>query len=225
MKRYILHRVMWFTIMVIYTVCLMCIVSVGSRNNDSVENIYENVKSIETSESVTELETTEPIPEETVMEVEIEEIETVETEPVEIVEVVEYYDVPLDEDLQDHIFKLCDERGIDPEIVIAIIERESMYDASVVGDGGSAKGLMQIWNIWHKDRIDRLGCTDLLDPYQNVTVGIDFLSELYDMGRGLEWTLTAYNGGFELANKHLANGTTSQYVECIYEICSELKKK
>ena len=39
-----------------------------------------------------------------------------------------------------------------------------------------------------------MNATNLLDPYQNVMVGIDFLAELLDMG-SLEWALEFYSGG------------------------------
>lgn len=39
-----------------------------------------------------------------------------------------YYDVNLTDDLQDYIFDLCNEYGVDEKIVIAVIEKESGYD-------------------------------------------------------------------------------------------------
>lgn len=109
--------------------------------------------------------------------------------------------VPLDAALQDHIFTMCDERQIDPALVFAVIWRESTYQAGKTGDNGAAAGLMQVQKRWHADRMERLGCDDLTDPLQNVTVGIDFLDELLDMEKGTEWALMCYNGGFSLANQ------------------------
>lgn len=122
-----------------------------------------------------------------------------------------YFDVPLEEGLQDYIFALCEESEIDPAIVIAMIKTESNFDSSAIGDKGNSKGLMQIQQRFHEDRMKRLMCTDLLNPYQNVTVGIDLLSELMDKGKGLEWALMAYNGGAAYANKYAASGTLSKY--------------
>lgn len=113
-----------------------------------------------------------------------------------IVPTKKYYDVPLDRELQDHIMKLCEIRSIDPAIVMAMIERESDYRADCIGDNGASKGLMQIQERHHKDRMETLNCTDLLDAYQNVAVGIDYLAELRDKYDGnIEMALVAYNMG------------------------------
>lgn len=56
-------------------------------------------------------------------------------------------------------------------LVLAIIEHESGYEFDKVGDGGQSKGYMQIYEKWHADRMKRLNCTDLMNPYQNVRVG------------------------------------------------------
>ena len=120
-----------------------------------------------------------------------------EPEPVEVVT----YPVPLDQELQDFIIRLCEEHHIEPGIVFAIIDRESDFRAHVIGDSGKSFGLMQIQKRWHEDRMERLGCDDLLDPYQNVTVGIDYLAELFNRSKGVEWALAAYNAGGSGANK------------------------
>lgn len=136
--------------------------------------------------------------------------------------VAEYYDVPLDNGLQDYIFELCDTYEIDPVIVIAMIGKESEYNAAAIGDSGHAFGLMQVQPRWHEGRIEDLGVTDLLDPYQNVLVGIDYLAELFDRGNSLEWTLMAYNGGFDHAYRHIERGTVSTYVTDVLVTSEEL---
>ena len=106
------------------------------------------------------------------------------------------YDVPLEDELQKHIIDTCEEYHVDPAIVMAMIERESTYHADSIGDDGNAFGLMQIWPYWHSGRMERLGCTDLLDPYQNVVVGIDYLAECIERYDGdVAKGLVAYNQG------------------------------
>lgn len=148
-------------------------------------------------------------------------------EPPEVIEPVEpktlYYDVPLSEDLQDHIFELCEIHNIDPALVIAVIRRESNYKASAIGDKGNSLGLMQIQPRWHQERMDRLNCPDLLDPYQNVTVGIDILSDLFDSGKSVEWVLMAYNGGRAYANRNWNAGVVSTYANKVLNIRDNLK--
>ena len=129
----------------------------------------------------------------------------------EPVTIARYFDVPLDWELQDHIVTVCEEYEVDPSIIVAMIERESTFNADVIGDSGNSLGLMQIQPRWHKERMERLGCEDLLDPYQNVMVGVDYISELIGMGRGMSWALMAYNGGPSYANKMVAAGEVSDY--------------
>ena len=135
------------------------------------------------------------------------------------------YDIPLDDELQDYIIETSEERGVDPAIIIAMIKRESQFDIDIVGDKGKAFGLMQIHPRWHSDRMEKLGVTDLLDPYQNVTVGIDIMAELLDGGESVEWALMAYNGGYAHANRHIEAGTLSEYATDVLEFAEELEMR
>ena len=55
---------------------------------------------------------------------------------------VSLYDIPLDPDLQRYTIETCEAYGITPEVVFAVMWRESRYEADAVGDGGRAYGLM-----------------------------------------------------------------------------------
>ena len=146
-------------------------------------------------------------------------------EPEEIpVADVKYFDVPLSEELQDHIFAECEARGIAPAIIISMIEQESQYDASVVGDDGESTGLMQVQTKWHGERMERLGVTDLLDPFENVTVGIDYLEELLSREDDLYWVLMAYNSGPEQAYNNIEAGKISDYALEIVERAAEMER-
>lgn len=153
------------------------------------------------------------------------------TEDIEDDEVVStklkqpFYDVPLDWDIQDHIVKVCEkyERRISPphlELVLAMIEVESDYNADAVGDEGKSFGLMQVKKSDHEDRMDRLGVTDLMDPYQNVIVGIDILNEKLLQYETLEKALTAYNAGDSGAETlYFSQGITmSPYAEEVLHV-------
>lgn len=112
------------------------------------------------------------------------------------VEMKATYDVPLDDELQFFIINVCEEHHIDPAVVMAVIDTESDFDADAVGDNGASFGLMQIQERWHRERMDKLGVTNLLDPYQNVVVGVDYLVELLDYYDGnMAKALIAYNAG------------------------------
>ncbi len=131
-------------------------------------------------------------------------------------------DIPLDRDVQAHVFNLCEQRDIDPAVVFAMIWRETRYDVDAIGDSGYAFGLLQIQPRWHGERMERLGCTDLLDPIQNITVGVDYLAEMIERGNGLEWALCAYNAGASGANKR---GGTSQYTREVMEEAERIRAK
>lgn len=104
------------------------------------------------------------------------------------------YAVNLDDDLQKYITKVCRDYGVSSSVVMAVIETESDCDPYCISDNGHSKGLMQIWEDEHKDRMERLGVTDLLDPKQNILCGVDFLAELMDIHNDAEWALSWYNG-------------------------------
>lgn len=102
-------------------------------------------------------------------------------------------DVPLDGDTQALLHAACDESGVPYALALAVIAQETGF-RNVTGDDGASCGYMQIQEQWHRDRMERLGVTDLTDPFGNFRVGCDYLAEL--MGRySLEEALTAYNSG------------------------------
>lgn len=138
------------------------------------------------------------------------------SEPVSVI-----WAVPMEEELQLHIANLCEEYHIKPELVLAVIGQESNYDAAAIGDSGRSFGLMQVQPRWHGDRMQQLGCTDLLDPYQNVIVGVDILAEKLE--GGLEWGLMAYNGGNQYADSMKARGEVSEYAESVIMLAEELE--
>lgn len=128
---------------------------------------------------------------------------------------------PTESEIYNYIFDECAEREIDPYMVMAMIQHESHWDADIIGDNGNAFGLMQIQPRWHAERIENLGVTDLLDPIQNISVGIDYIDELIDMGKGLDWALMCYNGGPALANRR----KNINYAITIQNTAAELAEK
>lgn len=76
--------------------------------------------------------------------------------------------------------------------MVALIEKESGYKFDKVGDDGHSIGYMQIYEECHRDRMERLNVTDLTNPYQNVLVGIDYLSELIERYGTIQDALAAY---------------------------------
>ena len=102
-------------------------------------------------------------------------------------------DVPLDGDLQSYLRAACEESGVEYTLMLAIIRKETGY-RNVKGDSGASWGYCQVQPRWHKARMERLGVTDLMDPFGNFRVACDYMAELlsrYDV----ESALTAYNSG------------------------------
>lgn len=128
------------------------------------------------------------------------------------------YDIPLEADLQLHIKELCETCGVDMPLVLAVIGQESNYDPTAIGDNGESIGLMQIQPKHHEARMERLRAINLSDPYQNVTVGIDILTELIKKENGWEWALTAYNAGSYKADYYKSLGEKSEYAESVLKL-------
>lgn len=133
------------------------------------------------------------------------------------------YDVPLGRGFQEFIRDTAEPKGVDPVLVIAVIGQESNYDGDIIGDNGSSFGLMQIQPKWHAERMERLGCEDLLNDWQNVEVGVDILAELLDKNHGTEWALMAYNGGEPYADAMAARGEVSEYAETVLMLVEDLR--
>ena len=131
----------------------------------------------------------------------IADVEVLRAEP-EVIEIevtyvdpVDLYDVPLDEELQRFMISKAEEIGIDPAVIFAMARKESTYDPAAIGDNGNSHGLLQIQPRWNMERMERLGCNDLMDPYQNVTVAVDLLDELIEKHGDIAVALTVYNFG------------------------------
>lgn len=139
-------------------------------------------------------------------------------------ELEKMYDVPLEPELQLYIKQLCDSYGVDMPLVLAIIGQESNYQHNIIGDDGDSIGLMQIQPQHHQSRMDRLGVTNLLEPKENVTVGIDILAELL-REQDTEWAVTAYNAGKKVADFNKQVGVRSEYAESVMTLAEEIRSE
>lgn len=107
------------------------------------------------------------------------------------------------EKMQVYTYCVCKQYGVRYDLVVALIEKESGYKFDKIGDDGHSIGYMQIYEECHRDRTERLNVTDLMNPYQNVLVGIDYLSELIERYGTIQDALAAYNYGEQGAKQHL----------------------
>ena len=117
-----------------------------------------------------------------------------------------YRDIPLDHELQDVALAACEEYGVLPDVLFAVMEVESGYQLDA--RNGECYGLMQIHSInlpWLQEQI---GTTDLSDPTQNIKAGAYILGGY--LGRySLTDSLMAYNHG--------AGGAKAQWAQGIHE--------
>ena len=158
-------------------------------------------------------------PEVTVVEIEVTYVEPVDCEgapPVaDLVSTRRLYDVPLDEELQRFMIAKAEEIGIDPAVIFGMARKESTYDPGAIGDNGESLGLLHVQPKWNMERMERLGCPDLLDPYQNVTVAIDLMGSLMTRYDDVAVALTVYNNG------HYP-GYVTDYAKTVMQYAEEL---
>lgn len=129
-----------------------------------------------------------------------EDEEPEEPEPIPIVEYdltgVEEFVRP---DLIPAIEQICAAYNVCPEMVEAMIEKESGGIESV-DNTLRCIGLMGVSEYWNADRMERLNAMNLYDGKQNILVGVDLLAELFaDMEDPYE--VLNFYGGWEYSEK------------------------
>lgn len=125
------------------------------------------------------------------------------------------------EELEEYIEAICEPRHICPELIEATIERESRWNPNAVN--GDCIGLMQISERWHWERMERLGVTDLFDPYDNILVGVDYMAELFERYEDPGTVLMVYHGEKNAAEK-ASSGEISDYADWILCRSEELER-
>lgn len=113
-----------------------------------------------------------------------------------------------------------DQYGICAELLQAIAEQESRGQANAMN--GSCCGLMQVSVKWHKDRMERLGVTDIFDEYGNILVATDYLAELFEKYHEASLVLDIYNDNSK-AKENYENGILSDYARSVLERSAELE--
>ena len=114
-----------------------------------------------------------------------------------------------------YVNALCDDYGVNYEMVKAVIQTESSWDHKAVSESG-AIGLMQILpsTAWDEFKTPK---EDLYDPYVNVTVGIKYLAHLNNHFDDMDATLTAYSHGPTVTRKYSSRYIKNNfYVKRVY---------
>lgn len=124
-------------------------------------------------------------------------------------------------DWQEYIEQLCEDKDISPELVEALIERESTWNPEAVN--GNCIGLMQVDKNIYKDLI---GSRNLTDPYDNIQIGVEILEELLHKYGEAAPALMFYNAGYSdnYGIGAYEDGTLSNYADEILKRAAELER-
>lgn len=180
-------------------------------HNDKITSSETNVK-VQSLEKILQERYYDPIV------VEKQALNSIYNSNINVVTIIEnetipIYDVPLDKDLQKYIYKLSKIKNVPYELVLGVIKTESNFNPALSHknkNGSTDKGLMQI-NSVHKKWCNELGITDLFDPYQNVKIGVEMLSNIYKEYPNIHKTMMIYNMGISGAKRNwkVGRGTTT----------------
>lgn len=174
-----------------------------------------------------------PLPEVTEISIMSSPIESAQDQDLEVVRLVEEVEEGLEElethkrtekwqglsakrglpiALINHIYTLCAEKEIPPELLLALIETESDFDPNAVNERSGATGLGQFLPStaeWIASINDLPYSYDLLkDPYYNVELMILYLDHLYKREQDWRTVLSLYVG-------HGYRGRYSRYTETV----------
>jgi soluble lytic murein transglycosylase-like protein len=117
-----------------------------------------------------------------------------------------------------HIAQVAAEHDLAPELLHAVIQVESGYNANAVSPKG-AVGLMQLMPATAR----RLGVSDRRDPLANMRGGARYLRNLIGLFNGdLQLALAAYNAGEAAVQRHARN--IPPYVETIAYVKAVLRR-
>ena len=122
-----------------------------------------------------------------------------------------------DAEIIGHEFNIC------PELLLAIAERESRFQADA--KNGSCKGLMQLNTACHKARFEEMGwsTSDWSNDYINMYVAADYLSDLFEQYEDVGIVLGVYHGESDAVRRG-QSGKLSSYVTKILKRSEELER-
>jgi hypothetical protein len=156
---------------------------------------------------------------------------TFREEPINIPIVEEPTNIPIKESIptdpreviNSYIQDICSKYpNVEPELIRSMVQQESRYNPKATN--GSCQGLMQISTRWHKDRATRLGVTDFYDPYSNILLGVDYISELLTKYKDPRLALMLYSMKHKDALELYSNGKISTYATTVLARAEDYKK-
>lgn len=127
-----------------------------------------------------------------------------------------------EEQIDMYVEEICEDYNVDPYLVKSIIWYESRYNPNV--SNGNCVGLMQVSTYWHARRASELGVTDFYDPYSNILVGVDFLSDMLKKNGDPALVLMLYNMDHNTAYSWYEQGKISDYARSVLNRAEALKR-
>ncbi|MCX8075186.1 MAG: transglycosylase SLT domain-containing protein [Clostridia bacterium] len=112
------------------------------------------------------------------------------------------YNIKLPVEQQKYAYNMCKQYGIQYELFLAMMYKESGYNPSAIG-GGNSYGLTQIHISNHAKLRIKLGISNFLDPYDNIKAGAYMLALYFGSARKMAgddaivevYALNCYNMG------------------------------
>jgi len=128
-----------------------------------------------------------------------------------------------EEIINGYVYDICTQYNVDQYLIRSIIYQESRYQPNA--HNGNCPGLMQISTYWHRARAEQLGVTDFYDPYSNILLGVDFLSELFNDYHDTSLVLMLYNQDWDTAFVMHRAGQISDYAWSVMTRAETLKQE
>ncbi len=144
-------------------------------------------------------------------------------------------DIPLSEKLQDYIWNLCQEYELSYELILALINVESEFDAKAVSYNKTSVGLFQLNKNTYPELAEelRIDNFDPFNPKHSAKAGIYYLAKIREELREKDYCdeeilpmmLITYHRGRTGAKRYVRkHGTSSKYVSAIIEQKYEYEK-
>lgn len=160
------------------------------------------------AKTVTKVIAVETVVSEPTIDLKQEIVVTTEETTAEAEELIPSLDIPLSQELIEHIWDMSLKYDIEYELIVSVIAVESNFNVDAKSKT-SDYGLMQINKVNHGWLKEQFGFTDFTDPYQNIEAGCIILKDCIDDMADYHQALMAYNMGQSRAKSLIRQGTHS----------------
>lgn len=103
-------------------------------------------------------------------------------------------DVPLTFEEQDYLQTACAEFGVEYDLMLSLIYRETRFQ-NIAGDSGNSIGYCQIQPRWWSGLMEEIGAEDLMEPQDNFRTACAIVAQLTEKYGNVRDALSAYNTG------------------------------